>query len=190
MIAVVFGIQGVGKSAVLGRLQEKTSVERIYWGGVTTELAIKEGLIKNVDEIRKLNVPTQKRLQVAAADIVLKQIDANKGKNIIVETHAALKTPQGFMPGFTQEILNKIKPDVFIVLEAHPENIYQRRVNDPTRVRDHDKSVVEIDVNLRATRWFASVYSVLSDGTLYILENKQDDLDFAVDKIIELLNLH
>lgn len=189
MIAIVFGIQGVGKSAILDGVQQKADIERIYWGGITEEVVTKENLVTDIDLIRKLDVPTQKRIQAQVAEIVKQKIAVSTKQDIVIETHAALKTPQGFMPCLNQKIIDEIKPDVLIIIEANAENIFTRRMNDKTRVRDHDKSMAEITANLNATRWFASTYTIMSEGTLYILENKEGDLDFAINKTVEILNL-
>jgi adenylate kinase len=91
------------------------------------------------------------------------------------------------MAGFTPEILEKLKPVVFFVIEAHAIDIYHRRILDETRKRDHDKTVKEIQVNLDATRWYATTFSILSCANMVLIENVEDNLDIAIDRMGEVL---
>ena len=191
MIAVIFGIQGSGKSSVVQEIiKKRPNFERFYWGGFSTDLAIKNGLVDNIDEIRALPVQVQKKLQLTALKEIQKIVEQNKDKNFIIETHAALKTLQGYMPGLTPEILNKLKPELFVVIETNAKDIYQRRINDTTRNRRHDKSIEEVQLNIDATRWFASNYTISSDATLMIVDNTEGNMEKAVDEIIASLDLY
>lgn len=187
MLAVIFGINGVGKTSVVQNVLKNTDFERIHWGSVSEKLAKERGLIENIDQIRKLNVKVQKELQSEAAKSISELVNSNPGKNYLLETHSALKTPQGFLPGFNQEILNLLKPGIFIVIEADANAVFQRRQNDTTRTRDDDASIEDVQKNLEATRWYASTFAVMSAATLFIVENKQGDVNFAAEEITKML---
>src|SRR4029079_14011557 len=184
MIAVVFGIQGVGKSSLVNVvLEQNKSFMKLYWGGAALKAAQAYGRAQDLDEVRNLSVSEQKRLQKIVAEEFAMEINANPQQNYIIETHAALKTKQGFMAGFTPEILTLIKPDIFFIVESYAIDIYHRRILDESRKRDHDKTVREIQLNLDATRWFATTFSVLTGANLMVIENVEDNLDVAVNKV-------
>jgi len=188
MVAIVFGIQGVGKSSVVnGVLKNNSSFSKLWWGKDTLELAMREGLAKDIDDVRNLSVEKQRGLQKKIGLQYEKLIKENSDKNYIIETHAALKTPQGFFPGFSPEIIAQLKPEVLFVIESHAIDIYHRRILDESRRRDHDKTVREIQLNLDATRWYASTMSVISGASLLMVENVEDNLHIAVDKILDVL---
>jgi adenylate kinase len=191
MVAVVFGIQGVGKSSLVQAIVKgRGDFTRLYWGENSLKTAQQEGLAQDVDQVRNLPVAEQKILQKKVGMKFADTINSDRTKNYVIETHAALKTQQGFMAGFTPEILEAIKPDIFFVIESHAIDIYHRRILDETRKRDHDKTVREIQLNLDATRWFATTFSVLSGANLMMIENVEDNLDVAVTKIAEVLDIY
>jgi len=191
MIAVIFGIQGVGKSTLVKTVIEKRpNIKRLYWGEMALNEAKKQGLVEKIDEIRTLTVPVQKKLQKIVGKEISDTINNDRSKDYIIETHAALKTKQGFMPGFTKEMLEEIKPDIFVVIESHAMDIYHRRIFDTERKRDHDKSVKEIQLNLDATRWFASNFCIATGANLLIVENIEDNVNVAVDTVVEALDLY
>ena len=189
MIAVVFGIQGVGKSSLVQAvIKEKPDFTLLHWGKYALKVAMEDGLAQDVDQVRNLPVAVQKVLQKKVAKIFTDIINGARDKNFIIETHSALKTQQGFMAGFTPAILDAVKPDIFFVIESHAIDIYHRRILDESRKRDHDKTVREIQLNLDATRWYATNYSVLSGANLIMVENVEDNLDIAVTKVTEVLD--
>ncbi|MEI7579627.1 MAG: adenylate kinase [bacterium] len=189
MITVILGINGVGKSTVVKKVIKQVNFERVHWGRIMEKLAAPRGLIKHIDELRKVDIRMQRFIQEETVDVIKKQIDAEPNKNYIIETHAALKTPQGYLPGFNLHILEKIKPDMFIIVEAAAESIWKRRAEDPTRDRNDDSTLFDVEMNLEVTRNFASSYAIAIGATLAIVENKQGELDKAVNKIVSYLKM-
>ena len=182
---IVFGLPGVGKTSVINKVIEKTNIHHIHWGDLTMELALKRGFIKNRDEIRNLNIEEQKEIRRG----VTKQIYeiSLEHPNVLIETHAAVKTPQGYWPGLSLLTLQRFKPDVFIVLSAEPEFIFERRLKDTSRWRRDEVTIQSIKKALDITRQMAINYAVLVSGTFIEVENKQGDIDYAVNIISELI---
>lgn len=187
MLAVIFGLPGVGKSTVVKEVMKKIDIERIHWGHFAEKLAIEKGLIKNIDELRKIEVIKQKSLQFEVIAQIMSVIDTHPHKHYIIETHSALKTQQGYLPGFNAMILDRVRPDIFIVVESDAESIWERRQNDPSRKRDDDLSLFDVKMNLETTRYFASAFAVESGATLAIVENKQGEVEYAANKIVEYI---
>lgn len=227
MLAVIFGIQGVGKSSVIDNVISSLGeydFQLLRWGTLTYDICLEKEIIKvgdfsdkkilkeytndgvaiveengaeviyvkeekNLqiarDKMRYLSVDMQNKIQDAVINHI-KELSQGDG-NFIVETHAALKTEQGYMPGLTQNFLNNIKPDIYVIIEAPAQEIYNRRMSDPTRVRDHDKSVEEVQMNLDTTRYFTSAFSVMSSSPMFIATNRQGKVEECVNEISNVL---
>jgi len=191
MIAVIFGIQGVGKSTLVTEvLKDKPRFKRLYWGEYAFKLALEQKLVKTKDEIRELPVTVQKKLQKDVGKHLAEIIKKNHSADYVIETHAALKTRQGYMPGLTPQILDLIMPDIFIVIESDAKDIYHRRILDETRKREHDKTIKDIQLNLDTTRLFAADFSTHTGANLMFVENVEDNLDIAVDNVVKALELY
>ena len=234
MIAVIFGIQGVGKSSVvqgvLARFVGENSFRLLQWGDKTYEIALQKGIIrigdyrtqsnftviyqdeqrgitivkdqdkqhfiyvseekflKNAkDEIRHLDLATQKALQMDVTDAFATEILANPYANYIVETHAALKTLQGYLPGLTIEFMEQTRPDLYIIIEANPDEIFVRRLHDKERKREHDKTTKDVQTNIDTTRYFASSYATFTHSPMLIVENKDKLVADTIDNIATTL---
>ena len=131
-VIVVTGIPGVGKTTVMNKAAEGMNVKFVTFGTVMADMAKEIGLIKNRDDMRKLTLEQQKELQIKSAEKVAKM------GNVILDTHCTVKTPKGYMPGLPEWVIKRINPTAIVVVEADPEEIYNRRANDSTRNRDPD----------------------------------------------------
>ncbi|HEX9804427.1 MAG TPA: adenylate kinase [Candidatus Dojkabacteria bacterium] len=184
MIYVIFGIPGVGKTSVVNEVIHNTGIKQVNMGDLLTQVGVEKGMIETRDELRKLPYRSQQKLRGGVIEKI--QFLHEKEKNILIDTHATVKTPQGYMPGFDREMLEKLDPDVFIVLWAQPDAIMARRQEDDSRQRDED-SRKEIEEGLRLTRQMASIYSVLANATYVEVENIQNNLESAVKNIVDVI---
>lgn len=189
MIYVIFGVPGVGKSAVIHKVVENTDIEWVNWGDMTADILVKTDKVGSRDDMRKLSLEDQRPAQEEVAERIVKMSgDLKKeGKDLLIETHAAIKTPQGYWPGLNFDVFQKIRPDIFITLEASAENIFSRRKNDKTRDRTDDLTLESVKEHIRISREMAAVYAVLTAGTAFFVENKEGDVDYAVGKIVGLM---
>ena len=172
-IVVVTGIPGVGKTTVMQKAAEGLDIKFITFGTVMIDIAKEIGLVKDRDDMRKLTLEQQKNLQIKTAERV------SKMKNVIVDTHCTIKTPKGYMPGLPEWIIKKLKPDNILLIEASPEEIYNRRFNDKTRNRDPD-SIDKITEHQHMNRAVAMAYSALTGATVKIINNNDNAIDEAI----------
>ena len=232
MIAVIFGVQGVGKSTIVKMVMAKfpgNEWSLLSWGEAAFEACIQKGIIRigdyeNLnegqvtledkehgiaivdlgkseaifvkdqkyikfakDEIRNLNILTQIRIQKEVAHHFGDLLNTSKGGNYIIETHAALKTKQGYLPGLPKNFLQSIEPDVYIIIEADVDEIFVRRLLDKKRKRDHDKSTKDVQTNLDTTRYFGSAFAAVTHAPLLIVNNKEKRSEEAAAEIHEVL---
>ena len=179
-VIVVTGIPGVGKTTVMKKAAEGMDIKFVTFGTVMFEIAKELGLVKDRDEMRKLSLEQQKELQIKSAEKV-----ANMG-NVILDTHCTVKTPKGYMPGLPEWVIKKLKPTAIVIVEANPEEIYNRRANDPTRKRDPD-TVEQINEHQMINRAAAMAYAALSGATVKIVFNHDNAIDAAVQQATPVL---
>jgi adenylate kinase len=169
----VTGIPGVGKTTVMKKAAEGMDIRFVTFGTVMIDIAQDLGFVNNRDEMRKLSVEKQKELQIKTAEKV-----ASLG-NVILDTHCTIKTPKGYMPGLPEWVVKKLNPSAIVVVEADPEEIFNRRATDTTRDRDPD-SLEKIDEHQQINRATAMAYAALSGATVKIVFNHDNALDAAV----------
>ncbi len=172
-VIVVTGIPGVGKTTVMKQAAEGIDIKFVTFGSVMIDIAKEMGLVKDRDEMRKLTLEQQKDLQIRSAEKVASMGD------VILDTHCTVKTPKGYMPGLPEWVLKKLKPTAIVVVEADPDEIFNRRAKDSTRNRDPD-SEEEIAEHQQINRSAAMSYATLTGATVKIVFNHDDAIDEAV----------
>ena len=172
-VIVVTGIPGVGKTTVMKQAAEGIDIKFVTFGSVMIDIAKEMGLVKDRDEMRKLTLEQQKDLQIRSAEKVASMGD------VILDTHCTVKTPKGYMPGLPEWVLKKLKPTAIVVVEADPDEIFNRRAKDATRNRDPD-SEEEIAEHQQINRAAAMSYATLTGATVKIVFNHDNAIDEAV----------
>ena len=183
---IIIGVPGVGKSTLISKavstLQNLgTSVNSIVFGSVMFQEAKKLG-ITDRDQLRKLSISIQEKLQYMAADYIC----ALKESTVIVDTHLFIKTTSGYYPGLPMNLILKLNPDRLILVTARSEEILKRRKNDNTRLRDiipEDEIKRDIEVSLS----MVSSLSVLTGSPFEIIYNHDNMVDSATSLMVELL---
>jgi adenylate kinase len=178
MRVVISGIPGVGKSTVLDMVSKKSQYEIVNFGSLMFDMARDLGIVKTRDEIRKLDVDTQKNLQKKASN------QLGKMDNIIIDTHMSIKSPAGYLPGLPAWVLSELMISAYFIIESTPEEIKNRRAKDPTRSRDED-TIKDIDEHQQVNRYYAAAYSVYSGATIKYIYNPDNHPDIAADNILK-----
>jgi adenylate kinase len=179
-VIVVTGIPGVGKTTVMTKAAEGMDIKFVTFGTVMTDIAKEMGLVKDRDEMRTLTLEQQKDLQIKSAEKI-----ASMG-NVILDTHCTVKTPKGYMPGLPEWIIKKLNPTSIVVVEADPEEIFNRREGDPTRSRDPDTKE-QIAEHQMVNRAAAMAYAALSGAAVKIVFNHDNAIDAAVKQAAPVL---
>jgi adenylate kinase len=180
---VIVGVPGVGKSTVVEGAKKAvkgSSVE--VFGTAMFEEAMRRKWVKHRDEMRRLPVEKQKRLQQAAAA----RISREKGKVVFIDTHLFIRTPEGFWPGLPLRVIEPMKPTHLILVEASPGEIVSRRRNDTTRYRD-EITEQEIAEELQLARSFLTTASLVSGAPMLFVTNGEGRSAEAADKIAALV---
>ncbi len=182
---VIVGIPGVGKTTVISRTVEKLAKRQVEakvvnYGTIMLENATKTFGIKERDDMRKLSVDNQRKLQVLAAS----EISKITNPLVIVDTHLFIKTREGFWPGMPIDVLEAMKPTHLVLIVATPNEIVTRRERDATRARDQstpDSVLIELDA--AKSLLFAS--ALITGSPSLIVSNNESQVDLTADKIVE-----
>lgn len=152
MKVVVAAVSGAGKTTVIKLVRKKIpGLKVLNVGDMIREVAAKRLGITDRDELRKkLTLDQQREFQ----EITARKIAKIKSKNILIDTHTSVKTPNGFFPGMSEVTAHIIKPDVIVLLEFRPKDILDRRKKDRTRKRDIE-SEAAVEEHQQSGRQFA-----------------------------------
>jgi adenylate kinase len=131
--------------------------------------------------MRKLDKDLQKRLQQLAAKAIA-QIQGN----VIIDTHASVKTPKGYLPGLPEWVLREIMPDLIVLVETNEDQILLRRLSDDTRERDMEGSG-GIAEHQQFNRSFGASYAMFTGCTIAIVHNPDFLLEKAVKDMTDIL---
>jgi len=180
MVVILAGVPGVGKTAVVEKVMERKEVNFITYGTVMLEIAREMG-IHDRDEMRKLSIERQRELQELTAERVSKMGD------VVIDTHCAIKTPSGYLPGFPYAILKRLDPHLIILIEAEADEIMRRRMKDKGIRKRDEESIHDIEEHQLMNRIAAMSYAVLVSATVKIVKNNDGMAEKAAEEIIKVL---
>lgn len=185
---IIVGIPGVGKSTVVDKIQQilrgkGVRSEHVIYGSVMMKEAEKIG-VKNRDDMRKLPVAQQRKLQLAASS----EISRMNADILLVDTHLFIKTSDGYWPGLPQDVAVALSPTHLVLVEAAPAEIISRRAKDETRRRD---AVTENEVleELLIAKSILSTLAVLTGAAIMYVQNSEGKADEAASKVASALGV-
>ena len=187
--AIVVGIPGVGKSTIVNKTvdllkKQGITAKFVIFGSVMFDEALKLGLAKHRDDMRKLSVNEQTKLQVLAASTITNM----SGDVIIVDTHLFIHTQEGYWPGIPESVLKALSPTHLICLEASPKEIMNRRARDQSRFRD---PITEDEINrdLQLSRSMLSTLAILSGAPMLLTPNSEGKADEVARNVVRGLGI-
>jgi adenylate kinase len=185
--AIIVGIPGVGKTTVITRAAELLNKKRktttvVVFGTVMFEEAKKKLGLKSRDDMRRMPVEDQRRLQEMAAQ----RIAEMKDDIVLVDTHLFINTGEGYYPGLPMRLLNIMKPTNIVMVAADPGEIAERRKTDQTRRRDN-ATAENIQKELDISQVMVASCSILTGAPFAIIMNSDGRVDEAAANIAKIL---
>jgi len=182
---ILVGLSGVGKGTVLEQAMNLSDKKYkiVNYGDKMVETAKSEDLVDTRDEMKNLGVDTYKRIQKQAAEEIVEEAEE---EDVIVDTHAAIQSPFGYIPGLPKWTLENLDPDKIIMLRASAQEIFERTKEDGSREREHDQ-VEQIREYQEVAREMAATGSVLTGAYLKIVENPDGKIEMAAEEVVKTL---
>jgi adenylate kinase len=169
---VVTGIPGVGKTTVLNELQDLAKQNRfdltvLNFGTVMNEIMRELGKDLHRDDMRKQSIETQRKAQELAASEI-----ANRSLHgaTVVDTHMFIRTGSGLWAGLPQNVLQRLGPRLFVLVEADPEQVAARRRTDTDRKREQELGE-QIKFDLEWSRATAAASAVATGAPVKVIRN-------------------
>jgi adenylate kinase len=183
---IITGVPGVGKTTVVNEALKKLKeagieYQSINFGSFMFEVAKAENIVKDRDQMRTLDRTVQKQLQQRAGQAI-----AKISGNVLIDTHASVKTPKGYMAGLPEWVLREIMPDIIVLVETDDDQILMRRLTDETRARDKEgsRSIAE---HQQFNRSIAAAYAMMTGCTIKIITNADFLLERSSGELAEVL---
>jgi adenylate kinase len=182
----VTGIPGVGKTTVLNELQDlarqnKVNLTVMNFGTIMNEIMRELGKEMNRDEMREQGIETQRKVQELAANEISNR--AGQG-TIIVDTHMFVRTNVGMWAGLPQNVLQRLGPRLFVLIEADPEQIAGRRKVDANRKREQALAE-DISFDLQWSRATAAASAVATGAPVKVIRNDAGNQKQAAQELFE-----
>lgn len=182
---IIVGIPGVGKSSVVNKIVDSMSSDDmrthiVNYGTVMMEEASRLLGVKTRDDMRKLPVEDQRKLQVYAAS----KISSIQEEFVVIDTHLFIVTREGFWPGMPMDVIQALRPTHLVLVSASIEEISQRRKNDGTRLRDLG-TLDSLRLELEAAKILLFASSLICGCPALIVNNADGKVDSAAQDIIE-----
>lgn len=185
-VNIVVGLSGVGKSTVIEKAIEssESDYQLINYGDRMLSLAKDRGIVEDRDEMKNIERATYKEIQIDAAESIAE--DSN-GSDAIVDTHAAIKSSFGYIPGLPKWTLETLEPETISMIDIGSEEIVERRNEDPERDREGD-SVEAIEEYRGVAREMAASGAMLTGAYFEIIRNEEGKADEAANQLAETLD--
>jgi adenylate kinase len=187
---IITGIPGSGKTTVCNAVEKRAKqagkkVDVVNYGTVMVKILQKYKKEMNRDAMRKADIPFQRKLQRETAEAVSEKLAQLEGTTI-VDTHMSIKTPEGYLAGLPHHVLQLLKPEMFVLVEAQPREISSRRMRDATRKRDVaiEEAVKE---ELLFSRLMAGACAVLTGVPVKTVINAEGKQEEAAKDVLKAL---
>jgi adenylate kinase len=159
----------------------------INYGTAMMDILGNNGRAIERDAMRKDDLDAQRELQKEVAKTVSERMRQLTGIKII-DTHMSTKTPEGYLPGLPFHVLQVLKPEMLVLVEAKPWEISSRRMKDAGRKRDEptEKAVEE---ELFFSRLMAGACAVLAGVPIRTVVNGEGKQEEAATEIVKALGV-
>jgi adenylate kinase len=182
-VTLVSGVTGVGLSSVCQAVRRGLGegYKLINFGDVMLEQAAVNGITTERSELADLSEVQTRRLQRRASEFVA---DEAASTDVILSTHLAVETKAGYVQGMPAEVLHDVSPSAFVLVEASPETILDRRREGDRDVPEVSERKISFEQDLN--RSAALQYARDQDAPVRFIEN-EGSIAEAAERLAETL---
>lgn len=183
---VVSGVPGVGASKLceLARRELGEEYTLVNVGDVMLQEALEHGLATSREELTRLRLRDQRALQRRAGEYIDRESDSG---SLLINTHLVVETPLGFIPGMGETTLSDVDPAAFVIVDASPETIRERREGSD---RDYDQFTDSLRFHTQLQSAAAFSYSLQSNAPVHHVRNEEniEESGEQLARIVENVN--
>ncbi len=182
------GIPGVGKTTVLSELQDlarqnKFNLTILNYGTIMNEIMRELGKDLHRDKMREQSIEAQKKVQELAASEITNR--AGRG-TVVIDTHMFVRTGSGMWAGLPQNVLEKLGPQLLVLIEADAGQIAARRMGDAGRMREQAVAD-EISFDLEWSRATAAASAVVTGSPVKVIRNEEGRQKQAAQELFQAI---
>jgi adenylate kinase len=186
-VVILTGVPASGGTTVTRKAIERLEAQgqplkMVTYSDVMLDEALQRGWVKIRDGIRKLDPAMQRDLQKTAARTISKMATTP----LVVDTHATVRTPRGYLPGLPTWVLDELEPELILIVETAPSEIIRRRNADKSRQRDA-QDTTGVQEHQEVNKAICMAYAAHTGATVKILQNPDGKLDEAVAELVATL---
>lgn len=183
-VTLMSGVTGVGLSSICQQVRRQLNDDYLLlnFGDVMLEQAMTHDITVDRDELSALSHRRTQRLQRRAAEYVADQAET---RNVILSTHLAVKTDAGYIHGLPEGVLRDVAPATFVLVEAAPDTIVERRGNSGRDTPQATEREIEFEQDLNRTA--ALEYARERNAPIQFVEN-EGSVTEAVEQVVDALN--
>jgi adenylate kinase len=182
-VTLVSGVTGVGLSTVCQTVRRGLGDEYklINFGDVMLEQAATSGITTERSDLGELSQTQTRRLQRRAGEFVA---DEAETADILLSTHLAVETSAGYIQGLPDEVLHDVSPTAFVLVEANPETILERRGESDRQTREGSERKIDFEQDLN--RSAALQYARDLNAPVRFIEN-EGGIEEAAERLADAL---
>jgi adenylate kinase len=183
-VTLISGVTGVGLSSICQEVRKQLDddYKLVNFGDSMLEQAAARDITTNRDELSSLTQRETRRLQRRAGEYVGDLADDN---DILLAAHLAVQTNAGYVHGLPDSVLHDISPSAFVLVEASPETIIDRRDDSDRDIPEMSPRGVQFEQDLNRTA--ALEYAREMDAPIQFVEN-EDNVEAAASRVAAGLN--
>ena len=173
----LFGLSGVGKTYLTSKLIESRADLVL----TRASKLINEGNQEiRYDHLNKANIDTNQLALLKGFELFKKN---NRNKNIIIELHNLIETPQGAV-SIEDYVFNELKLDAVCFIYKTPKDIFNQRKLDKLRKRSAASEDEIESYQSQALELFKSCFNQLESSKVRILNSPTEkDIAEFIDNI-------
>jgi len=136
------------------------------------------------DDMRSQRLEMQRKVQELAANELNNR--ATQHNVLVIDTHMFVRTPSGMWAGIPQNLLQQLRPQLFVLVETDAQQIANRRQSDSARRRDQSLSS-EITFDLEWSRATAAASAVITGAPVKIIRNEPGNQKQAAKDLFQTI---
>ena len=182
-VTLLSGVTGVGLTSICQRVRAELDDGYLLlnFGDIMLEEAATRDITTDRGDLATLSQRQIQRLQRRAGEFVA---DEAANADVLLSTHLAVGTRAGYVQGLPAEVLHDVAPSAFVLVEASPETILDRRSASDRELGGASERRISFEQDLN--RSAALQYARDQDAPVRFIEN-EGSIEEAAERLADAL---